>query len=302
MLRCRFSTCRRRHASLIPATDKWRVATIIVALLPGYVQTASMTTSPESPRLTSARDLAIRFRELHRPGNPLVIFNAWDAGSARAVAGAGAAAIGTGSWSVAAAHGEDDGEHLDPDAVLATARRIVIATELPVTVDAESGYGAGPDEAAAFVAKLQATGVVGTNLEDSHPGTTSLRGTEEQVARLRAVRAAVGEDFFINARTDVFFTRSGAEAHETLLPEALERAQAYADAGASGIFVPGLSVPSLIGKFAAASPLPVNVMLTGPGVDHRELAGLGVARISYGPYPYLHAMKALEDAARLALS
>lgn len=275
---------------------------LIVAVRARYVQTSSMTTSQQSPARPAAQDLAIRFRDLHRPGDPLVIFNAWDAGSARVVAGAGAAAIGTGSWSVAAAHGEDDGEHLDPDAVLANARRIVAATVLPVTVDAESGYGAGPDEVAAFVAKLQVAGVVGTNLEDSLPGTTSLRGTGEQVARLKAVRAATGNQFFINARTDVFFTRSGAEAHEALLPEALERVHAYAEAGASGIFVPGLSEPALIGKFAAASPLPVNVLLTGPGADHRELAGLRVARISYGPYPYRHAMKALEEAARLALS
>lgn len=262
-----------------------------------------MTTTPQPPTANNvSADLALRFLELHLPGNPLVIFNAWDAGSANTVATAGAAAIGTGSWSVAAAHGEDDGEHLNPEAVLANARRIVAATDLPVTVDAESGYGAGPDEVALFMQKLQRTGAVGTNLEDSLPGTVTLRETVDQVGRLRAVREAVGEAFFINARTDVFFTGSGAEEHESLIPKALDRAQAYAEAGANGIFVPGLAEPALIGKFTASSPLPVNVMLMSAGGNHQELAQLGVARISYGPYPYLHAMKALEEAARLALS
>ncbi|HYC02658.1 MAG TPA: isocitrate lyase/phosphoenolpyruvate mutase family protein [Azospirillaceae bacterium] len=243
------------------------------------------------------------FRSLHVPGRPLVLFNAWDAGSARAVAAAGALAIGTGSWSVAAAHGYEDGEKLPLELALANLRRIVGAVTLPVTIDLETGYAADPAGVAATVAAALAAGAVGVNLEDSLPGTSELRPTAQQAERLKAARAAcerAGVPAFVNARTDVFFR--GIPADEALLAEALERARAYADAGADGLFVPGLVEERLIGLLAERSPLPVNIM-AGPNTPPKaRLAELGVARLSHGPGPYRLAMQAVEAAARAAFA
>lgn len=255
-----------------------------------------MSTQDEKARL---------FRSLHVAGEPLVLFNAWDAGSARAVADAGAKAIATGSWSVAAANGFADGEHLPLDFAMANLRRIVAAVALPVTIDLESGYGETADAVAATVAATLAAGAVGCNLEDSFPADGSLRDTIDQVARLTAARKAAdnaGIAMYINARTDVFFQQP-ADAHDNAMVDAaLERARAYADAGASGLFVPGVVADKLIARIAERSPLPVNVMHIAGLPDRRRLAELGVARISHGPGPYAGAMQWLTGAAKAAMA
>lgn len=251
------------------------------------------------------QDAARRFQALHVPGTPLVLFNAWDAGSARAVADAGAQAIATGSWSVAAANGFDDGEHLPRAFAMDNLRRIVTAVELPVTIDLESGYGDPPATVAATVMAALDAGAVGCNLEDSFPADGSLRDIAGQVARLTAARKAAdasGVPFFINARTDVFFQKPAAAHDMTMVDAALERARAYADAGANGLFVPGVVAEDLIARITEASPLPVNIMAM-PGVPARKrLAELGVARISHGPGPYRGAMQWLTDAAKGAMA
>jgi 2-methylisocitrate lyase-like PEP mutase family enzyme len=244
---------------------------------------------------------AQHFRALHRAGQPLVLFNAWDAGSAAAVARSGASAIATGSWSVAAAHGYPDGEALPLELALANLERIARAVDLPVTVDLERGYGTRPDEVQASAAQAIRAGAVGCNLEDGMDGGT-LRGIAAQAERIQAVRlaaAALLPDFFINARTDLFLGSDPA-GHAGLVDEALARARAYAEAGADGLFVPGLGDEALIGKLAEASPLPLNIMADGGTPPVARLAALGAARISYGPQPYLLAMHALEQAAREA--
>jgi methylisocitrate lyase len=250
-------------------------------------------------------DKARLFHSLHVRGQPLVLFNAWDAGSALAVADAGAKAIATGSWSVAAAHGFKDGECLPFPLALDNLRRIVAAVAQPVTIDLESGYGQTTAEVGATVAAALAAGAVGCNLEDSFPADGRLRDTAGQVARLAAARRAAreaGVAMFINARTDVFFQKP-AEAHDmAMVEEALQRARAYADAGADGLFVPGVVAAPLIARLAEGSPLPVNVMMM-PGVpDRARLAELGVARISHGPGPYRGAMQWLTEAARAAMA
>ena len=253
------------------------------------------------------QDKARAFRALHVPGTPLVLFNAWDAGSARAVADAGANAIATGSWSVAAANGFADGERLPLPFALDNLRRIVAAVPaLPVTIDLESGYGDAPETVAATVAAAIDAGAVGCNLEDSFPADGSLRALADQVARLAAARrvaAASGvREFHINARTDVFFQKPAAAHDAAMVDAALERARAYADAGASGLFVPGVVAEALVARICEASPLPVNVMHM-PGVPPRaRLAELGVARISHGPGPYRGAMQWLTDAAKAAMA
>src|SRR5690606_32537318 len=216
--------------------------------------------------------------------DPLVLFNAWDAGSARAVAGAGAKAIATGSWSVAAANGYPDGENLPLAVALDNLRRIVAAVAaLPVTIDLESGYGDAPDAVAATVAAAIQAGAIGCNLEDSYPADGMLRDTGDQAVRLGAARKAAdaaGVEMFINARTDVFFQKPAPEHDAATADAALERARAYADAGASGLSVPGPLAETLIARIAGAPPLPVHATAM-PGLPPRaRLAELGVARIS----------------------
>lgn len=236
------------------------------------------------------------FADLHVPGRPLVLFNIWDAGSARAVAEAGAPALATGSWSVAAAHGLPDAEALSFDLALANLRRIVAAVDLPVTLDFEGGYVVAPEAVAANAARAADAGAVGFNFEDQVVGAMGLHAIATQAARITAIRAAVPAAF-INARTDIFLQAPAAEHDAAKLDAAIERAQAYADAGARGFFAPGLVDEGLIGRLCEASPLPVNIMMFPGAPAVERLAALGVARVSHGPGPYRLAMRALGDAA-----
>jgi len=248
---------------------------------------------------------AEQFRSMHVPGQPLVLFNVWDAGSARAVEGAGARALATGSWSVAAANGYEDGERLPLDLAIANLARIVRATTLPVTVDLESGYGKAPDSVARAVEQSIAVGAVGCNFEDTDPEGRGLRDIADQVARIKHARKAADAQlpaYFINARTDVFLNAPASTHTEAMVADVLERAKAYGEAGANGLFAPGLADAKLIGRLTKRSPLPVNVMVVDNMPSLAELARLAVARVSHGPRPYVLAMKALQDAARSSLS
>jgi methylisocitrate lyase len=240
------------------------------------------------------------FHALHVRGRPFILLNVWDAGSAAAVAAGGAPALATGSWSVAAAHGYADGEKIPLALALDNLRRIVAATTLPVSVDLESGYGDAPDTVAKTITQAIEAGAIGCNLEDSHPADGSLRDIAAHVARLRAARTAanaLNPRFFINARTDVFFQK-GIAHDAAAVDHALERARAYAEAGADGVFAPGLVDAALIERLAKASPLPLNLMASGNSPALDVLAKCGVARISHGPGPYAQAMQALQERAR----
>jgi len=243
------------------------------------------------------------FRALHVAGKPLVLFNIWDAGSAKTVAAAGAKAIATGSWSVANANGFSDGERMPLALAIENLRRIVAATDLPVTIDLESGYGDASEAVGENIAVAIDAGAIGCNLEDSFPANGKLRETANQAARIRHARRkadAANIRFFINARTDIFFQRPPGQHDDAMIVEAIERAHAYAEAGADGLFAPGLANVILIARLVEASPLPVNIMVGDGSPSLRELAERGVERISHGPGPYLMAMKALEEAARVA--
>jgi 2-methylisocitrate lyase-like PEP mutase family enzyme len=242
---------------------------------------------------------ARRFAALHRTGEPLILFNAWDAGSAKVVAEAGAKAVATGSWSVAAAHGFADEEAMPLDLALANLARIAAAVELPVTIDFEGGYAREPAAVAANVAAVAQAGAVGCNFEDRVVGGEGLLAVEAQAARLAALRAAAGDLFFLNARTDVFL-HAPPERHGSLVDEALERGRAYAEAGASGLFVPGLIDEALIARVCAESPLPVNIMVWKGTPPLRRLGELGAARISHAGAPWRIAMNALKQAAEAA--
>lgn len=237
------------------------------------------------------------FAALHVPGNPVVLFNAWDAGSAKVVAEAGAHAIATGSASAAGAQGFSDAESFPLGLALANAALVVGAVDLPVTIDFEGAYAVAPDGVAANMARLAATGAIGCNFEDQMVGGEGLHDVAVQAARIAAARKAVGADFFINARTDIFL-QAKPDTHDVAkVDAALERAKAYADAGASGFFVPGLADLALLERFCAASPLPVNFMAWPGTPPAAEIAATGIARISHGPFPWRIAMQALKEAA-----
>jgi methylisocitrate lyase len=206
---------------------------------------------------------------------------------------------------VAAANGFADGERVPLDLAIDNLARIVKATDLPVTVDLESGYGETAGEVAQTVALAIEAGAVGCNLEDSFPRDGSLRdsgGQAERIAHARKASRDAGVALFINARTDVFFQKPAQAHDEAMVRAALDRAEIFAKAGADGLFVPGMVDETLIGHLVKASPLPVNIMVEANTPSLSRLAELGVARVSHGPGPYLAMMKALGEAARVALS
>jgi len=240
------------------------------------------------------------FAALHVPGDPVILYNIWDVGSALAVVAAGAKALATGSHPVADAHGWPDGQQVPIDFALANARRIIDPVELPVTVDFEGAYSADPEEGAANAARLQETGAVGCNFEDQVIGGDGLHPPELQVKRIAAMRRAVGGDFYINARTDLFLKTQTYD--DALVDQAVERGKAFADAGASGFFVPRLSDPKQIERVVREVPLPLNVIAFPGAPDKGVWAEAGVARISHGPFPHRALMGKLEQMAREALN
>ena len=240
------------------------------------------------------------FTALHVPGDPVVLYNVWDVGSAHAVAAAGARALATGSHPVADAQGFADGQGVPLDFALDNARRIVAAVDLPVSVDFEGAYSVDPHEGAANMKRLADTGAVGCNFEDQVIGGEGLHPLDLQCARIRAARDAVGTDFFINARSDLFLKVK--QHDEALADEAIERARAFADAGASGFFLPRLGDLKLAERIVRAVPIPVNA-IAFPGAPSRaEFAGAGIARISHGPFPHKALMAQLTEAARAAIA
>lgn len=240
------------------------------------------------------------FRALHVPGDPVILYNIWDVGSALAVARAGARALATGSHPVADAHGFADGQGVPIDFALANARRIVDAVELPVTVDFEGAYAVEPEGVARNLLRLAETGATGCNFEDQVIGGEGVHPLRLQCRRIEAGRKAVGESFFINARTDLFLKT--AEHDSALVDQVIERGLAFADAGASGYFVPRLSDPRQVERVVKAVPLPLNLIAFPGAPPKRDWANAGVARISHGPFPHRALMAQLEEAARAAIS
>jgi 2-methylisocitrate lyase-like PEP mutase family enzyme len=237
---------------------------------------------------------AKEFAALHVKGNPVILYNAWDAGSAKAIVEAGAKAIATSSWSVAAAQGYDDGEDLPIAIAEQVVGKIASSVNVPVTVDFEGGYSDDDHKLSSNISKLLDLGVIGINFEDRVVKGKGLYDIDRQAKRIAAIRRAAehkGVPFFINARTDVFLGNSAD------MDEAIQREKAYAAAGASGFFIPGLADADQIKRIASEATLPVNVMVMEGVPSNDKLAKLGVARVSYGPIPYIEAMEALQKKA-----
>jgi 2-methylisocitrate lyase-like PEP mutase family enzyme len=253
-----------------------------------------------TPSLTS--DLQSRcdvLRSLHRPGAPLLLPNAWDVATARAVVAAGFPVVATTSAGVAGALGYEDHEGAPGDEMLAAAARIARHVEVPVTVDAEAGYGMQPAE---LVSALQSAGAAGCNLEDTDHTAGRLRDPDRHAEWLGAVReaaSAAGYRLVINARVDVFLgfflAGAGPGTQEELVPEALRRAQAYLEAGVDCVYPITLWETDALGRFTSEIRGPVNVVALPQGPSLAELAAMGVARVSWGHLLYRDAMARFED-------
>jgi 2-methylisocitrate lyase-like PEP mutase family enzyme len=215
-------------------------------------------------------------RDLHAGERLLVLANAWDGASAAIVQHAGAPAVATTSAGVAWSCGWADGDRLPVEEMLAAIRRIARVVNVPLTVDIEEGCSDDPGQVADFVSSLVGVGVAGINIEDG------VKAPDALAAKIRAIRAHLGgRDLFINARTDVYLR--GMASGDAAVEETLWRGNLYREAGADGMFVPGISVLDEIRRVAAAlRPMPLNVMLV-PGLPSREeLFAAGARRLSAG--------------------
>jgi len=238
-------------------------------------------------------------RSLHRPGDPLLLPNAWDVATARAVVAAGFPVVATSSGAVAATLGYEDHHGAPADEMLAAAARIVRGVEVPVTVDAEAGYGIGPAE---LVAALRTVGAAGCNLEDTDHAAGRLRDPDEHAEWLAAVCGAASDDGYpvvINARVDVFlapfFAGEDVATQKDLVPDALRRANAYLDAGADCVYPIALCEAEALRRFMAEARGPVNVIRLPQTPSLAELAELDVARVSWATLLHREAMARFEE-------
>jgi 2-methylisocitrate lyase-like PEP mutase family enzyme len=234
-----------------------------------------------------------QFHALHRPGDPLVLPNAWDLASARWLHAAGFAVVGTTSLGVAFAAGRADGGGETAGETLELARHITDAG-IAVTVDLEAGFSDDPDEVGRFAERLARLGIVGVNLEDSD--ATGRLVDPDTAARKVAAVSAAAPGLYLNARTDAFWVGGTADP-TSRTREAVSRAHRYLAAGASGVFVPGAIPLDIIASLTRDIPAPVNVLVQ-PGVAVPELASVGVARVSTGSLLFRVALGAIEAAAR----
>ncbi|GAA0307142.1 isocitrate lyase/phosphoenolpyruvate mutase family protein [Streptomyces polychromogenes] len=244
--------------------------------------------------MTTALEKAAAFTALHTPTTPLALANAWDVASARIVEAAGAPAVATTSAGVAWSLGSPDGDALARDRALDLIARVASAVSVPVTADIEGGFAADAAGVGETVAGVLAAGAVGVNIED---GTRDPAEQAERLAAARAAAGAAGVPLYINARVDTYLFGLGESA--TRVDETLARASAYLAAGASGVFVPGVTDPAVIAELAKGIDAPLNV-LVGPGAPSvAELGALGVARVSLGSWvaeaAYAVARRATEE-------
>lgn len=224
------------------------------------------------------------FADLHKPGEPLLLPNAWDYASAAILVAQGFRAIGTTSLGVAIAAGLPDGEGVTRDETSAVAARL---RRLPcyLTVDIEQGFSADPVAVAEFVASLGADGV---NVEDG------LGDPDLLCRKIRAVKQSA-PGVFVNARTDTYWLGQPSLV-ETRLVQTRRRLDAYIEAGADGVFVPGLQDPSAIQALVGQRPL--NILFSRDGLSLNQLADLGVARVSTGSLLFRMALGGLRRWAR----
>jgi 2-methylisocitrate lyase-like PEP mutase family enzyme len=249
--------------------------------------------------MTSLENRCDLLRSLHRRGDPLLLPNAWDVATARAVVAAGFPVVATTSGGVAGTLGYEDHEGAPGEEMLAAAARIARGVEVPVTVDAEAGYGIEPAE---LVAALRTMGAAGCNLEDSDYASGGLRDPDlhaEWLAEVRRAASEVGYPLVINARVDVFLAPflagAGPGVQEDLVPEALRRASAYLEAGADCIYPIALWETDPVRRFMSDVRGLVNITRLPPAPSLAELSALGVARVSWATLLYRDAMARFDE-------
>ena len=217
-----------------------------------------------------------RFKALHHAATPLLLANVWDPASAVLVQSSGAPALATSSAAFAWALGHADGGLIPRAELMAAIRRIVRVIKVPLTVDMEAGYSDDPEAVASLVSEAADCGACGINLEDGGQASESLARKIEAIKR-----RPQGRQVFINARTDVYLR--GLAAGEAAVAMSLERLRHYADAGADGAFVPGLTDLAATARIAQGTALPLNLMLMKDMPSIAELHGAGARRFSAGP-------------------
>lgn len=249
---------------------------------------------------TLQAELGRKFLALHQGPKILVLPNAWDAASARIFEEAGFSAIGTSSAGVAFSFGYPDGQKISRDEVLGVVRRMAGAVEVPVTADVEAGFGSTPEEVADTARAVIAAGAVGMNLEDGieeEPEYIADLSRQKEIIRaILEAAASAGVPFVLNARTDIFL--NGIGPVETRLPRAIDRLNAYREAGAQSLFAPGVKDKETIGQLARGVGGPLNILATVGTPPVAELQQLGVARVSVGSGPMRATLAFLSRLAR----
>lgn len=216
------------------------------------------------------------FKQLHHAAAPLLLANVWDPASAVLVQSSGAPALATSSAAVAWALGYADGGRLPREEIMGAIRRIARVIKVPLTVDMEDGYSDDPETVADIVAEAVDGGACGINLEDSGKAPESLAKKIEAIKR-----RPQGRQVFINARTDVYLR--GLAEGDAAVAMTTERLRLFAEAGADGVFVPGLAAPEAVARVAQGTALPLNLMLMPGMAPIAELHTAGVRRFSAGP-------------------
>jgi len=241
-------------------------------------------------------DIGATFRALHQTGNPFILANAWDIGSAKMLASLGAQAIATSSAAHAFTLGRPDGGHVTRDEALAHAQDLVSAVKIPVSGDFENGFGDDPDTCAETVRLSAKVGLAGISIEDIHPASQSEYDFDLAIERIKAAAAAaraLPQDFVLVARADGVMTGSYDMA------EALRRIKAMDKAGADCLYVPLPPDMTAMAEVVAATRKPVNALAAGPfaKISRAQYAQAGVARISLGSALARVTHRAIHDAA-----
>lgn len=226
-----------------------------------------------------------RFKLLHDTTQPLLLNNIWDAASAALVQASGANALATSSASLAWSIGYADGSYLPIDELLNAIERIQKIATIPLSVDIEDGYSSDPIEVANLVKSLSSLGVVGINIED---GSGSVELLTEKI---KIIRESVGNELFINARTDVYLR--GLAEGEFAFNMVIERLNTYQKAGANGGFIPGVSDSAIIERLSDSLTLPINIMVSNLESDIPKFEHSKIARFSVGPTSFVNAYKHL---------
>ncbi|HEV2397835.1 MAG TPA: isocitrate lyase/phosphoenolpyruvate mutase family protein [Candidatus Sulfotelmatobacter sp.] len=232
------------------------------------------------------------FRALHSQPEPLVLVNVWDIASARIIEELGFPALATTSAGIAFSKGFPDGQKFPPEQMISAVAEIAQSVQVPVTADAEAGYGSTPESAARTAREVILAGAVGMNFEDA-TGVVErpLADVSLQVERIRAIREAaieVGVPLVLNARTDVYLLQVGDPGSR--YEEAVKRLRAYREAGADCVFAPGIRDPETIGRLVSDLACPLNILAVPGSLSIPELAALRVKRISLGSGPMRAAM------------